>query len=204
MGLPIASLVVATNENDVPDEFFKTGVYRPRGSANTLATSSPSMDISRASNFERLVFDLQGRDPAATRQLFADTLVHAGQFDLSLHPAFGDLAARYGFVSGKSLHSDRIATIQDTYERHGMMIDPHTACAVKVAHEYRQPGVPMIVFETALPAKFAQTLIEATGRSPDRPARFDGLENRPRRIHMMPADAGTIMAFIAEHANGCR
>ena len=112
MGLPIAKLVVATNENDVLDEFFRTGVYQVRGSANTYETSSPSMDISKASNFERFVFDLVGRDGARTQQLFAEGVAKAGKFDLSADPAFKDVAGKYGFVSGKSTHADRLATIR--------------------------------------------------------------------------------------------
>ncbi|MDD2925941.1 threonine synthase [Rhodoferax sp.] len=198
MGLPIARLVVATNENDVLDEFFKTGVYRVRGSADTFETSSPSMDISKASNFERFVFDLLGRDGARTKQLFGDALQRSGRFDLSQHPAFNDVRLRYGFESGKSTHADRLATIKDTFERMGMMIDTHTADGVKVAREQRQDGVPMIVLETALPIKFAQTIVEATGREPDRPAKFEGIEALPKRVTRMAADAQAIKAFIAE------
>jgi threonine synthase len=127
MGLPIDHLVVATNENDVLDEFFRTGVYRVRGSADTHETSSPSMDISKASNFERFVFDLLGRDGEKTRALFHDQLNATGRFDLSADPAFAQAAQRYGFVSGKSTHADRLATIRDTHQRFGVMIDTHTA-----------------------------------------------------------------------------
>jgi threonine synthase len=162
MGLPIAKLVVATNENDVLDEFFRTGVYRVRGSADTHETSSPSMDISKASNFERFVFDLLGRDGG--RANCSPKAWHAGRFDLS-GPAFRT-RARYGFVSGKSTHADRLATIRDTFERFGTMIDTHTADGVKVAREHLQAGVPMIVLETALPIKFAATIEEALGRRP--------------------------------------
>ena len=88
MGLPIAQLVVATNENDVLDEFFRTGVYRVRGSADTFETSSPSMDISKASNFERFVFDLLGRDARRTAQLFGPALAQQGAFDLHADPLF--------------------------------------------------------------------------------------------------------------------
>ncbi len=198
MGLPIARLVVATNENDVLDEFFKTGVYRVRASADTHETSSPSMDISKASNFERFVFDLLGRDGARIKSLFGDALARVGQFDLSAHPAFGQAARRYGFDSGKSTHSDRLATIKDAYERHGMMIDTHTADGVKVAREHLQAGIAMIVLETALPIKFAATIVEATGREPDRPARFVGIEARPKRVTQMAADVQAIKTFIAE------
>ncbi|MDP3192323.1 threonine synthase [Rhodoferax sp.] len=199
MGLPIARLVVATNENDVLDEFFKTGVYRVRASADTHETSSPSMDISKASNFERFVFDLLGRDGARTKALFGDALARVGFFDLEAHPAFSQAATRYGFDSGKSSHADRLATIKDTWERHGTMIDTHTADGVKVAREHVQAGVPMIVLETALPIKFAETIVEATGREPDRPAKFNGIEALPKRVVDMAADAHAIKTFIAGH-----
>ena len=199
MGLPIAQLVVATNENDVLDEFFRTGVYRVRGSADTHETSSPSMDISKASNFERFVFDLLGRDGARTRALFDDALRQHGQFDLSGEPAFAQARERFGFVSGSSTHADRLATICDVYEKHGVMIDTHTADGVKVARQHGQPGVPMIVLETALPIKFAATIREALGRDPERPARFDGIEDLPRRVQVMPADARAVQAFIEQH-----
>ena len=201
MGLPIARLVVATNENDVLDEFFKTGVYRVRSSADTHETSSPSMDISKASNFERFVFDLLGRDGARTKALFGDALGRVGFFDLEAHPAFSQVAKRYGFDSGKSTHADRLATIKDTYERHAMMIDTHTADGVKVAREHVQAGVPMIVLETALAIKFAATIVEATGREPDRPAKFNGIEALPKRVVSMPADVQAIKTFIAEQCS---
>ncbi|MDD3935014.1 threonine synthase [Rhodoferax sp.] len=201
MGLPIVRLVVATNENDVLDEFFKTGVYRVRGSADTHETSSPSMDISKASNFERFVFDLLGRDGARTKALFGDALARAGFFDLEAHPAFSRAASHYGFESGRSTHADRLATIKDIYARHGMMIDTHTADGVKVARAHVQAGVPMIVLETALPIKFAATIIEATGREPDRPAKFNGIETLPKRVVEMAADAQAIKSFIAAHCS---
>ena len=197
MGLPIAQLVVATNENDVLDEFFRTGIYRVRGSADTHETSSPSMDISKASNFERFVFDLLGRDAALTRSLFADALARQGFFDLSAHPAFAEAAGRYGFASGKSTHANRLATIRDTDARFGVVIDTHTADGLKVAREHLLPGLPMMVLETALPIKFAATIEEALGRPPERPSGFDGLEAKPRRLRVMPADVNRIKAYIA-------
>ena len=200
MGLPIAQLVVATNENDVLDEFFRTGVYRVRGSADTHETSSPSMDISKASNFERFVFDLLGRDAALTRSLFADAIGRQGFFDLSAHPAFAQAATRYGFASGKSTHDNRLATIRDTDARFGVVIDTHTADGLKVAREHRQAGLPMLVLETALPIKFAETIEEALGRPPARPKGFDGLEAKPRRVLVMPADVDQVKAYIVAHA----
>jgi threonine synthase len=199
MGLPIEQLVVATNENDVLDEFFRTGVYRVRGSADTHETSSPSMDISKASNFERFVFDLLGRDGAAVAELFGPTLSRQGSFDLSANPAFAQAASRYGFASGKSTHADRLATIRDTYERFGVVIDTHTADGVKVAREHDVQGIPMIVLETALPIKFAETIVEALGRAPERPPGFEGIEALPRRVQVLQADTDTVKAYVARN-----
>ncbi len=199
MGLPIRQLVLATNENDVLDEFFRTGVYRVRPSADTHETSSPSMDISKASNFERFVFDLLGRDGAQIRSYFGDQLRATGCFDLSADPSFARAAQRYGFLSGKSTHADRLATIRDTFERFGLVIDTHTADGVKVAREHLQPSVPMIVLETALPIKFAVTIVEALGREPDRPAKFEGIEALPKRMTRMAADTDAVKAYIARH-----
>ncbi len=204
MGLPIDQLVLATNENDVLDEFFRTGVYRVRKSADTFETSSPSMDISKASNFERFVFDLLGRDGVKVSGLFGAQLASTGQFDVSKEAAFKAAAfktavAAYGFVSGKSTHADRLATIRDTYQRFGVMIDTHTADGLKVAREHLKAGVPMIVLETALPVKFAATIVEALGQEPSRPAQFDGIENLPKRIVNMGADVDAIKAYIRQH-----
>ena len=201
MGLPIAKLVVATNENDVLDEFFRTGVYRVRGSADTHETSSPSMDISKASNFERFVFDLLGRDGDRTRDLFGAQLSSQGRFDLHADPAFPQAAQRYGFVSGRSTHDNRLATIRDTWTRLGVMVDTHTADGVKVAREHLQAGTPMIVLETALPIKFAATIVEALGREPERPAKFNGIEDLPKRVTEMQARAQDVKAYIARHCD---
>jgi threonine synthase len=197
MGLPIHRLVLATNENDVLDEFFRTGTYRVRKAAETYETSSPSMDISKASNFERFVFDLLGRDAARTRQLFHVEVEQRGAFTLS--PAEFARVADYGFVSGKSTHADRLATIRDVFGRFGVMIDTHTADGVKVAREHLDEGIPMIVLETALPAKFAETLREALGREPERPAALAGIEKLPKRFKVMAVDAEVVKRYIAEN-----
>ncbi|WP_395700793.1 threonine synthase [Aquabacterium sp.] len=196
MGLPIEQLVVATNENDVLDEFFRTGTYRVRGSAETYETSSPSMDISKASNFERYVFDLTHRDAARLAQLFGPQLVKEGGFTLT--PEEVARIPLSGFTSGRSTHADRLATIRQTWQQHNDMIDTHTADGLKVALEKRQPGVPMIVLETALPAKFAATIEEALGRQPARPAALEGIENLPKRFTVMPVDADRVKAYIAQ------
>ncbi|MDI4632132.1 threonine synthase [Pelomonas sp. V22] len=192
MGLPIARLVVATNENDVLDEFFRTGSYRPRGSAETHETSSPSMDISKASNFERFVYDLLGRDGARVKSLFS-----AGGFALNVdeHAAI----ARFGFSSGRSTHADRLATIKLCHQRYGQLIDTHTADGLKVALEQREPGVTMLVLETALPAKFAATIREALDIEPPRPAGLENIEALPKRVTEMKADALAVKQFISDH-----
>ncbi|MBP8186545.1 MAG: threonine synthase [Comamonas sp.] len=200
MGLPIAKLVVATNENDVLDEFFRTGVYQVRGAAHTYETSSPSMDISKASNFERFVFDLVGRDGQRTKLLFTQGVGQQGKFDLSADACFQDAATKYGFVSGKSTHADRLATIKDTFERFGQMIDTHTADGVKVAREHLRVE-PMIVLETALPIKFAATIEEALNRQPERPAKFEGIEDLPKRVVVMAADVEQVKAYIQKHCD---
>ena len=197
MGLPIHRLVLATNENDVLDEFFRTGVYRPRGAADTWVTSSPSMDISKASNFERFVFDLVGRNPAVVRELWARVDM-GGSFDLNGTPYISRLAD-FRFVSGKSTHADRLATIRAVWQQHQLMIDTHTADALKVAREYREAGFPMIVLETAQPVKFAETIQEALGCDPLRPADFDGIENLPQQVAVMAADVQAVKDFIVSH-----
>ncbi|WP_396268433.1 threonine synthase [Ideonella sp.] len=199
MGLPIAKLVVATNENDVLDEFFRTGTYRVRGSAETHETSSPSMDISKASNFERFVFDLLGRDGARTAELFGPTLAKQGVFSLTAEETAA--IAGYGFQSGRSTHADRLATIRSTYERFGDMVDTHTADGVKVAFERVEAGVPMIVLETALPAKFAATIHEALGREPSRPAGLEGIEALPKRFTVVPPQAEVIKQYVRTHCD---
>jgi threonine synthase len=200
MGLPIDKLVVATNENDVLDEFFRTGAYRVRGSADTHETSSPSMDISKASNFERFIFDLLGRDGAAVKDLFTTQIATKGMFDLSGDARFAQAAVKYGFLSGKSTHANRLQTIRDVFKAHGVMIDTHTADGVKVAKEHAKAGVPMIVLETALPIKFAATIVEALGQEPSRPAKFEGIEALPKRVSVMKPDVAAVKQLIAANA----
>jgi threonine synthase len=198
MGLPIEQLVVATNENDVLDEFFRTGAYRVRNSAQTFETSSPSMDISKASNFERFVFDLVGRDGSRTAELFGPGIATRGGFEITAEEMAR--VPSFGFVSGRSSHADRLATIRDAWNRCHTMIDTHTADGVKVARERRKTGIPMVVLETALPAKFAESIREALGREPERPAALVGIENLPKRFEVMPVDADAVKRFIQAHA----
>ncbi|HEX5392684.1 MAG TPA: threonine synthase [Rhodocyclaceae bacterium] len=195
MGLPIAKLVLATNENDVLDEFFKSGVYRPRKTAETYVTSSPSMDISKASNFERFIFDLVGRNADVVRQLWQE-VDGGGAFDLGATEYF-KLIAQFGFVSGSSSHADRLKTIKATWEKYGVMIDTHTADGLKVAQENRDAGLPMVVLETAQAVKFAETIREALNREPVRPAVLEGIEALPQRVEVMDADAKAVKDFVA-------
>ncbi len=196
MGLPIARLVLATNENDVLDEFFRTGIYRPRTSVETNVTSSPSMDISKASNFERFVFDLVGRDPAIVKELWAK--VDKGEaFDLSATVHWSKMA-NFGFVSGKSTHTDRLNTIRFAQERYKVMVDTHTADGLKVALEHRLPGIPMIVLETAQPAKFEETIREALNTEPVRPAEMVGIEKLPQHVVVMAPDVVAVKQFLVE------
>jgi threonine synthase len=200
MGLPIRRLVLATNGNDVLDEFFRTGRYRVRAASEVRQTSSPSMDISKASNFERFVHDLTGGDGAAVTHLWR-RVEREGGFDLRGTPYLERLGS-FGFVSGSSTHADRLATIRRVHSETGIIVDTHTADGIKVGREHREPGVPLVCLETALPAKFAPTIREALGRDPDIPPGYEGLEGRPQRVEVMDADAGAVKAFIARHGDG--
>lgn len=194
MGLPIDRLVVATNENDVLDEFFRTGVYRPRGSANTYHTSSPSMDISKASNFERFIYDLLDQNGDKVRELWAG-VDQGGAFDIQ---QLLKKVRTFGFVSGSSNHEARMKTIRATNAKYGVVIDTHTADGLKVALEHKVKGTPMIVLETALPAKFEDALVEALGDVPPRPVSLIGIEDLPQKFTVMDVNIDAIKAFIQE------
>ncbi len=202
MGLPIARLVVATNENNVLDEFFQTGVYRVRSSAQT--TSSPSMDISRASNFERFIFDLLGRDAQACSALFGQTLPLRGQFAVT-GDVLQQISTRYAFGSGSSSHADRLATIARVYAEHGVMLDPHTADGVKVAWEQRaglDSRIALVVMQTALPIKFAPMIQEALGVAPPCPPQYAALQHGPRRVQTVGSDVADLknrIAHVCDH-----
>jgi threonine synthase len=200
MGLPIRRLIVATNENDVLDEFFRTGVYRVRPAGDVRQTSSPSMDISKASNFERFIFDLTGRDAALVKRLWLQ-LEREGSFDLSRTAHFARIA-EFGFVSGASSHADRLDTMRRVYRDCGQLIDPHTADGVKVGLACREAGVPLVCLETALPAKFAASVREAIGREPEAPAGLENLERLPQRFTVIDPDVGAVKDFIVRASGG--
>jgi threonine synthase len=196
MGLPIRKLILAANENDVLDVFFRTGTYRVK--RKVKPTTSPSMDISKASNFERYVFDMVGREAARVKDLWR-RLDAEGEFDLSRSP-YWPRVEQSGFVSGRSTHRDRVATIRRVFEKYGVMIDPHTADGVHVAAAHREVGVPLVCLETAAPAKFAATLREALGREPERPAEYRDLERLPQRFTLIEPDAAAVKRYIASHS----
>jgi threonine synthase len=200
MGLPIHRLILATNENDVLDEFFRTARYRVRRGAEVQQTSSPSMDISKASNFERFVYDLTGRDAGTVTQLWRKVDAEGG-FDLAGTPYQAKLPG-FGFVSGSSTHADRLATIRQTYEGYRVTIDTHTADGLKVGLEHREAGVPLVCLETALPAKFAATVREALGRDPEVPPGFEDLESRPQRVDVLDPDTAAVKRYIAQRCEG--
>ncbi|WP_087015769.1 threonine synthase [Leucobacter sp. 7(1)] len=197
MGLPIRHLVLAANENNVLDEFFRTGMYAPRSSAETYLTSSPSMDISKASNIERFIFDLLGRDPERLSAAWAE-LAETGRIDLTAE--LPRLHGEFGFQSGTSTHADRVATIRDVHAASGIIIDPHTADGVKVAREHVEPGVPMLVLETAKPEKFPEIVLEATGTQLGMPEHLADLLELPQHVVEMGDDAAQLREFIAARA----
>jgi threonine synthase len=200
MGLPVKHLIVATNENDVLDEFFKTGKYRPRKTAETRQTSSPSMDISKASNFERFLLDLVWRDPAVVRELMRK-VDQEGGFDIS-HCEYWKRLPAFGFISGASSHADRMRIIRNVWERYKIEIDTHTADGLRVAEQHREVGEAMVCLETALPAKFEASIVEALGHKPARPAGFDGIEARPQRFDVIDIDAAVVKAKIVAVVGG--
>ena len=200
MGLPIRRLIVATNENDVLDEFFRMGIYRVRGSKETYQTSSPSMDISKASNFERFIFSMTGNDGAATAALWR-ALGQTGQFDLKASDAQAwERVMASQMVSGRSTHENRLQTIRDLDARYQRVIDPHTADGVFVGRQYLESGVPMICLETALPAKFEETILESLGRPAPRPKGLAHLESLPQRVENIGADVEHLKRIIAQRA----
>ena len=196
MGLPIRKLVVATNENDVLDEFFKTGSYAPRGSDKTYLTSSPSMDISKASNFERFMFDVFKRD--------ADILCkHWNQVDLggsfNLTDELFERISNFGFISSSSKHVNRIGLIKKFYEDYNVIVDTHTADGLKAALDHFDSSIPMLVLETALPIKFEKSIFEAIGKYPDRPKQLQNIESLTQHNEVFNNDVNEVKNFIIKN-----
>ena len=197
MGLPIKKLILATNENDVLHEFFSTGCYRPRTAKETSHTSSPSMDISKASNFERFVFDMTSRDAEEVSKLWKE-VDNNRPFDIS-GTLLWEKIRKSHIISGTSNHKARIETIREMHSKYGVLVDPHTADGLKVGLNYREKNIPLICLETALPAKFSESIVEAIGSEPSRPDGYDNLEDLPQHFVEMDADAAEIKAFISSN-----
>lgn len=195
MGTPIRRLILATNENNVLDEFFSTGVYRPRGGGETQATSSPSMDISKASNLERFIFQLLGAQRFSARW---PELERTGMLDLS--EELSRLSEEFGFVSGTSTHADRLDAIRRVYDATGSLIDPHTADAVTVALRVMEPGFPTLVTETAKAAKFPETVAEALGGPQPVPAEVERLLTLPQHVIEIADDEAPLRALVSAKA----
>lgn len=194
MGLPIDRLIVATNENDVLNDFFNKGVYTPRDAASTYVTSSPSMDISKASNFERFIYLLNEKDGNKISTLWADS---KKGFDLSA--LLSTINDHYGFAAGKSTHADRIATIRAVYEAGDGVIDPHTADGIGVARRLQKDGEIIICAETALPAKFGETISEALGDIDiPRPDGLKDIETLPQKVVVLGNDTQLVKDYIKQ------
>jgi threonine synthase len=204
MGLPIERLIVATNENDVLHQFFTTGIYEPRSKERTHVTSSPSMDISKASNFERFVFDFLSRDDVVTASLFGPTLKNHGAFDLNGFDQFASIFRDYRIVSGSSDHKRRLKMIRRVHSESGgtMFIEPHTADGLSVLDKVGFGKETVIVLETALPIKFDDTMIEALGVAAPRPTGFiDPEKIKERWVNTLGAqnDPEHLKEFIKLH-----
>ena len=187
MGLPVSRLVLATNENDILARFFNTGVYR-RGTVQ--ATLSPSMDIQVASNFERYLFYLAGRDPRAVCRLM-ETFARTGELQL-------DAGADPLFAAGTCATADALATIREFYEQHGYLLDPHSAVGVHVGRRFLSPDEPMLALATAHPAKFSGAIRQAIGRDIAHHPVLDALVDLPQRRTILPAETGAVQAFLRE------
>jgi len=192
MGLPVARLVIATNLNDSLARAFVTGIYEPR---SVIATSSPSMDIQLASNFERLLFELAGRDAARVRARM-DELRRTG----TVHMPDAELDAMRELFAAHSIDEHETEmTIRNLFEETGMLADPHTAVGLAAARQ-ESGNAPMIVLSTAHAAKFPEVVQRATGRVAEPPARLQAKLGRPERLTVLPNQYRAVAEFIASHA----
>ena len=191
MGLPISSLVIASNANDILPRTVETGCYEMR---DVQATSSPSMDIQISSNFERYLFEVSNRDAAAIRG-FMGALKQSGSFDI------GPLKARlqHDFKAASASEEEVAAAIRKTFADTGYLVDPHTACAVVAADKTlgaKVGNVAQIILSTAHPAKFPDAMEEITGTRPPLPARLTGIMTGGERIERLPAELTAVEAFV--------
>jgi threonine synthase len=195
MGLPVDKLVIATNSNDILARAFETGRYEVRG---VHATQSPSMDIQVSSNFERLLFDAVGRDPAAIRALMAH-LDQSGAFEI---PAPALAKIRQTFAAASASEEDTQAEIARAWNESDYLLDPHTAVAVHVARKAlaQNPRTPMVALGTAHPAKFPDAVRNATGVSAPLPAHLADLFDRKEHFDIAPNDPAAVLSFIRARA----
>jgi threonine synthase len=193
MGLPVETLVIATNVNDILARTLATGRYDVR---SVTATSSPSMDIQVSSNFERLLFEACGRDGAAVRALM-DRLAKTGAFDIAPEAL---AAIRADFAAGRADEAQTAATIASTYAETGFLADPHTAVGIFVAGQFAEPGVPMVTLATAHPAKFPEAVQAAAGVLPERPAALQAILGRPERFTTLPNDLRAVEDLVASRS----
>jgi len=192
MGLPIARLIVATNQNDILHRALSTGDY---SRAAVLPSTSPSMDIQVSSNFERLLFDLLDRDPARLAAAMS-TFDISGRLDL---PAPALAAARALFASAAIDEAQAAATMRATHADHALLIDPHTAVGLAAARRLEAtlpPGTSIVTLATAHPAKFPDAVRAATGQTPALPARLAHLLIGEERYTILPADAAAVHAHL--------
>ncbi len=189
MGLPIMRLIFATNENDSMDRFFRTGIYSPRPSNETIKTSSPSMDISRAANFERFVFELLGRNGGHVKELF-DELDEKGSFSLTQQEF--QFLRRLGLTSGMSTHAERLEMIGHLFIEYGIQIDPHTADCLYTGIYQHPVGVKTICFETVQPIKSPEVIEMATGHPVELPLGFDDLRGKPQKKTPVAVDLAAV------------
>jgi threonine synthase len=190
MGLPVERLVIATNANDILTRTLATGTYEPR---DVIATSSPSMDIQVASNFERILFEAYGREAKAVRGAMA-SLAQSRRFSLSGHAL---TRLRAVFSANRADEQETAATIRTTLRETGAFIDPHSAVGIAVAEkEPRDPTVPMVVLSTAHAAKFPDAVEAACGVRPRLPDWLAGLAERTERAVVLPAEQGAVERHI--------
>jgi len=199
MGLPISRLLVATNANDILARALALGRYEPRG---VTPTQSPSMDIQVSSNFERLLFDAYGRDPAAMRALFA-SLDQSGAFDIAQAPLEAIRAEFFAQSVGEAATTDEIAR---SYREAGYVLDPHTATGVAAARAQlaREPHTPVVALATAHPAKFPDAIERAIGRRPRPPEGFAARLDAPERFTILENDEKRVAAFISARARAAK
>jgi threonine synthase len=198
MGLPVDRLVVATNVNDILARTVATGTYDLR---EVMPTSSPSMDIQVASNFERLLFEVYGRDGGAVRALMA-SLAQSRQFTLSGKALAG---IRENFSAGRADEQETAATMRTMLRETGEFVDPHTAVGIAVAEkETRDPSVPMIVLSTAHAAKFPDAVEAACGVRPQLPEWLADLDQRAERMTALPVDQGAVETHILSTSRAAR